>query len=104
MALPSQNFIRFETRLKEVMALAEKETGLSFPILQSLVRSESGVVTAKQLLHPPDRFSEGFKRLIKAGFPQYTLEAVVLEFEDTGLFTAEEIQTARWRINKSKER
>jgi hypothetical protein len=98
MPLPSPTFIRFETRLKEVMALAEKEAGFDFPILQSLVRSESGVLATKRLLTPRDRFSEGFKRLIKAGLPQYTLESVVLEFEDTSLFTPDEIETAQWRL------
>lgn len=101
MALPTKTFIRFETRLKEIMALAEREAGFSFPILQSLVRSESGVMSAKQLLHPRDRFSEGFRRLIKAGLPQYTLEAVVIEFDQTGLFTVEEIETAQWRLNNA---
>ena len=79
MPLPSPTFIRFEDRLKEMMALAEKETGFTFPTLHKLVRSETGVLAAKRLLVPRERFSEGFKRLFKAGHVQYTVEAVVLE-------------------------
>lgn len=101
MPLPSPTFIRFETRLKEVMEFAEEEIGFHFPILQSLVRSESGVFATKRLLVPRERFSEGFKRLIKAGLPQYTLESVVLEFENTDLFTPDEIETAKWRLINS---
>jgi hypothetical protein len=98
MPLPSATFIRFETRLKEVMGLAEQEAGFAFPNLQTLVRSESGVMAAKRLLYPKERFSEGFKRLISKGLSQYTLEAVVLEFADDNLFTQEEIETAEWRL------
>ena len=101
MALPSTTFIRFETRLREIMSLAEREAGFSFPILQSLVRSESGVMSAKRLLHPKERFSEGFKRLIAKDLPQYTLEAVVLEFKDDNLFTPEEIEVAEWRLKNA---
>lgn len=101
MALPTTTFIRFETRLKKIMALAEREAGFSFPILQSLVRSESGVMSAKRLLQPKERFSEGFKRLIAKGLPQYTLEAVVLEFKEDNLFTPEEIEIAEWRLMNS---
>lgn len=98
MALPNPKFIAFDRRLKEVMALAEADAGFPFPTLQSLVRSESGVMAAKRLLHPKERFSEGFKRLISKGLPQYTLESVVLEFADDNLFTSEEIEIAEWRL------
>jgi len=60
-------------------------------------------MSVKRLLSPRDRFSVGFKRLIDAGHPNYTLESVVLEFADTGIFNQEEIETAKWRLdNKSK--
>ena len=103
MSKPNQNFILFEERLKEVLGHSKRELNHDFPVLQSLIRSEGGVMSVKRLLSPRDRFSFGFKRLIDAGYPNYTLESVVLEFADTGIFNQEEIETARWRLdNKSK--
>ena len=32
------------------------------------------------------------------GRPQYTMEAVVLEYKDGGLFTKTEIENAVWRL------
>ena len=91
-------FIKFEERLKEAMASSKRELNFDFPVLKDLIRTEGGVMAAKRLLFPKDKFSEGFKRLLDAERPSYTLEAVVLEFKDSGLFTDTEIEIAQWRL------
>ena len=91
-------FIKFEERLKEAMASSKRELNFEFPVLKNLINTEGGVMAAKRLLLPKDKFSEGFKRLLDAERPSYTLEAVVLEFKDSGLFTDTEIEIAQWRL------
>lgn len=98
MTLPTETFLRFDLRLREVLAHAEKDMGLRFPQLQSLIRSEGGFLAAKRLLSRRDHFSEGFKQLLETGNLKYSVEAVILEFRDTALFTPNEIATAEWRL------
>lgn len=97
------DFLRFDRRIREVMVLAEKELGIKFPNLQKLVRSQSGVYAAKTLLNQRDRFSEGFMQLATSDNLKYSVEAVVLEFRDTKLFTVDEIATAEWRLAKGSQ-
>ena len=92
-------YIRFEERLKEVMGQSKRDLDFDFPVLKDLIRTEGGVLAAKRLLIPKERFTEGFRRLMENGGPSYTLEAVVLEFKDSGLFTETELDIAQWRLS-----
>jgi hypothetical protein len=90
--------IKFGERLKDVIYFSFRAIGLNRPTLTSLINSEGGVRAAKRYLITKERTSEEFEKLIKAGLSSYTLEAVVLEFKDSGLFTDTEIEIAEWRL------
>jgi hypothetical protein len=94
-------FIQFEERLKTVMRDAEKQSGVSFSVMRNLVRAEGGINAVKRLLERPQNFSTGFKTLHNRGLLNLTVESVVLEFENTQLFTAFEFTAAKWRLENA---
>ena len=58
-------------------------------------------MAARMMLMFRDEFYDGFDRLMLIGGPSFTLEGIVLEFKDSGLFTETEIATAYWRLASS---
>lgn len=102
MATPNPKHIEFEERLKDVVRLSKNELGFEFPLLQKRIRSDGAVLAAKHLLGIRGKFSEGFKALIQANKSEYTIESVVLEFKDEGIFSRSEIETASWRLKNKK--
>lgn len=62
-----------------------------------MVREQGGVLTAKQLLNAPG-YHEGLTKLWELGGLEISMEALVLEPQWASLFTEEELQIARNRL------
>lgn len=90
--------IKFEERLKDHIDKSKREIGVDFPFTRTLIQKHKGVGAAKTFLSMKNVFSEGFKRAMERGGSSYTLEAAVLEYKDSGLFTDTEIEIAQWRL------
>ena len=90
--------VKFEERMMDHINRSKRDIGVDFPFTRSLIAKHKGVGAAKSMLSMRNVFSEGFKRVMEKGGPSYTLESVVLEYKDSGLFTETEIDTAQWRI------
>jgi|GEM_PF-5017949 len=90
--------IKFEERLKDHIDKSKREIGVDFPFTRTLIQKHRGIGAAKTFLSMKNVFSEGFKRAMEKGGPSYTLESVILEHKDSGLFTDIEIEIAQWRL------
>jgi hypothetical protein len=65
-----------------------------------MVKELGAVETAKRVLHNPT-LADGFVTLAYLkGRPDLTTEALVVRYQDEGLFTDEELNTARTRLGE----
>lgn len=64
-----------------------------------MVQNYGGVEAAKRLLHTPG-FQYGFKELWLCGRLDITMEALVIQTQYAELFTEEEIQIAKTRLEE----
>jgi len=93
--------IKFKERLTDILEYSKRHFGFENPTLNNLIQTEGGVMAARMMLMFRDEFYDGFDRLMLIGGPSFTLEGIVLEFKDSGLFTETEIATAYWRLASS---
>lgn len=90
--------IDFEDDFKKALDNAEKPTKIVFKTMRGLIDEKGGVKAARIMLTHKEKFSQGFKRLYEAGMLEYALESLVVKYENAGLFTPEEVETAKWRL------
>lgn len=90
--------IKFKERLTDILEYSKRHFGFENPSLNNLIQTEGGVMAARMMLMFRDELYDGFDRLMLIGGPSFTLEGVVLEFKDSGLFSEAEIDTANWRL------
>jgi hypothetical protein len=93
--------IRFDTELKKSLKAAERKLGFKFDRLKRLIDTDGGVEAARRLLSSKDQFKSGLIYLSKNNMIEYSVEAFVVKFADSGLFDPAEIETAKWRINNA---
>lgn len=93
--------IRFDTELKKSLKAAERKLGFKFDRLKRLIDTDGGVEAARRLLSSDDHFKSGLIFLSKKNMIEYSVEAFVIKFADSGLFAPAEIETAKWRIDNA---
>jgi hypothetical protein len=66
--------------------------------LESMLRTQHAVNLAKKLMLSGDIHS-GLKEMVRAGHPELTLEAIMLQPEFAPIFSAAQLQAAAWRLS-----
>jgi hypothetical protein len=89
----------FHNRMLSIHERAKAECNYNATRFRSLVLAEGGLQAAKQLLSA-NQYSEGLTRLWEEGRLDISLEAAVLEEMWKSLFTEEELETAKQRLNE----
>ena len=89
-------------RLRE----AEMLTGDSFGGVCNLIVDLGAVEVAKMLVDPQELMlpPSGFIRLLKHKLACLTIEQAIVDFADSGLFTDEEVETAKVRLATFRKR
>jgi 5-methylcytosine-specific restriction enzyme A len=88
----------------DVYYRAAEETGYRGSRYLQAVRRNGGLATAKRMLKPRTKAQRaGLDRILEAGKPDLTAEAVVLETRFRSLFTEEELAEAARRIGRFRE-
>jgi hypothetical protein len=87
----------FNARLRAAM---DECANLGYPPnrIRQMFDASHPVEVAKRLVVSGD-FQEGFRAVIAMGRPDLTIESIMLEERYSSLFTAQELQAARWRLN-----
>lgn len=91
---------RFDAEMLDVYRQAKRQAGYNAVRFLQMLGEYGGVETAHRLLRPPvAAVSDGFTELHLRGYPNLTVEALVLRFEFTTLlFSDEERDIARQRL------
>jgi len=79
------------------------EAGYKATYFLQMVNKSGGVATAKQLINS-EKVSVGFTKLWELGKLDLTVEALVQDPKWKSLFTAEEIEKARKRLDEYKKK
>jgi hypothetical protein len=88
---------RFELAMHEIYKRAKEECGYDAKRFLIMLNSRGGLATAKYLLHN-DKSYDGLIHLILCGCKKLSVEAHVLLPQFSELFTDEEKQIARRRL------
>jgi len=93
------DLVGFDRAMRSVYTRARSEAGYNAPLFLRMLSEHGPVQTAHRLL-AATHVSEGFTALWEKGRLDLTVEAVVLQPEFRGLFTEEELETARGRLEQ----
>lgn len=105
--MPTELERRFDAAMMGIYHRALKEANYRATRFHQMLCDHGGLETAQLLLHS-NHVSEGYTALWERGKLELTVEALVLEFEWNDLFTEEEREIAKKRLQeygylKSKE-
>lgn len=89
----------FERAMRSVYERARTEGGYTATYFLSMLAERGAVATARKLLHAPT-VSDGFAALWERGRLDLTVEALVIDPRFAGLFTEEELEVARRRLEQ----
>jgi hypothetical protein len=89
----------FERAMKDVYVRAKREANYTATYFLTMLSSYGGLGTARRLLASSE-VSSGFAALYERGRLDLTVEALVVKPEFAGLFTDEEINIARQRLDQ----
>ncbi|MFF0310595.1 hypothetical protein ACFYSC_24450 [Streptosporangium sp. NPDC004379] len=89
---------RFHRAMVEIYQTGKRELGYNATRFIQMVSEHGGLATARQLLWS-DQISDGFETLRRHGRLDLTVEAHVLKDEFADLFTDEDRQRARDRLD-----
>ncbi|MEO3807687.1 hypothetical protein ABGB17_01645 [Sphaerisporangium sp. B11E5] len=92
---------RFHRAMIEIYQTAKRDLGYNATRFIQMVSERGGLATARQLLWS-DQISDGFETLRSHGRLDLTVEAHVLREEFVELFTEEDRQRARDRLDLFK--
>lgn len=100
--MPDQPYLteiekQFHRAMRDVYANALRECKYNATRFIQMVENHGGVEAAKILLHTPG-FQYGFTELWKCGCLKLTMEALVLQPQYAALFTDEEREIAKTRL------
>jgi hypothetical protein len=94
--------VEFDFALREAVAEAQKATGFEFPNLEKKIRTHGAVEAARIMLTEKDGKTTGFDILKKAGRLDLSVERIVLNHAESGLFFDYELETAKKRLEGKK--
>ena len=89
----------FEHDMREIYATAKRECGYTATRFLQLIGEKGALVAAKQLINKPGG-TEGFSTLWEHGRLDLSIEAHVLKTKYEQLFTQEERELCRDRLNE----
>lgn len=89
----------FHARAVQAMN-ASVELGYNPTIMRRMLESENAVEIAKRMVRSGD-IQQGLAELVALGHPELTLESIMLEEQFAPLFTRQELDAARWRLNQA---
>src|SRR4051812_13137088 len=91
---------QFQAHLLVRLREAETVTGDRFGGICNLIVDLGAVEVAKMLVDPQETMfpPSGFLRLLKHRLACLTIEQAIVDFADSGLFTDDEVETARVRL------
>ena len=90
----------FNARMQDVYLSGKREGRYSAPLFAQLLKEHGGLETAKRFIHSSD-YAAGFTKLWERERLDLTVEAMILEEPKWHpLFTAEEIQICRKRLQE----
>ncbi len=91
---------RFQQHVLEKLCEAEERTGDPLGSIRNLIADLGAVPVARMLVDPSDVRDPpaGFLRLLEYDLARLTIEQAILDFAHTGLFTANEVETAKARL------
>jgi len=76
------------------------EIGYGPTTFVSMIKESHPVEVAKKFV-VSGKFQYGFKELLKLGKAELTIESTMLRDEFASLFSAQELQAARWRLENA---
>lgn len=79
-----------------------KNLGYEPTIFLQMIQNKHPVEVVKRLVISGD-MQTGFTNLIQLGRPELTIESILLEERFTTLFTNQEREAARWRLNQANQ-
>ena len=97
---------RFDAAMWNLYHRAQREAGYTATRFSRMLSEHGGVETAHLLLRPipgPD-YATGLTELVLRGRPDLTVETLVQEPEFASLFSADELTTARKRLDELQRR
>jgi hypothetical protein len=89
----------FHAAMVNVYRRAKEEAGYHATLFLRMVSEHGGLVAAQRLLHSPT-VSDGFRALWERGRLDLTMEALVQQAQFASLFTEEELEIARDRLEQ----
>ncbi|MDD5457435.1 MAG: hypothetical protein PHV30_10465 [Candidatus Margulisbacteria bacterium] len=95
-----ENIFNFDMR--QIYIRAKAEVGYNATRYLQMLSKYGGIETAKKLLYDTKYVSDGFTTLYMAGRQDLTVEALVLKDKYKTLFTVEELEIARKRLEGKK--
>lgn len=91
---------RFQEYVLKKLIEANRRTGDPLGSIRNLM-VDLGAVSVARMLVDPDEVRDppaGFLRLLRYDLARLTIEQAVVDFAQTGLFTAAEVETAKARL------
>ena len=74
--------------------------GYTPSLLIQMLQRQHAVEIAKQLI-ANGNIQHGFNQIIQLRRPDLTIESLMLQSQFTGLFSRQELEAARWRLNQA---
>lgn len=92
----------FDKAMAQIFLRADKEANYRATVFHQMLTEYGGLLTAKKLIAPASKVSDGYTALWERGRLDLTVEALIVRQPWIGLFSAEEIATAKKRLNAYK--
>ncbi len=91
----------FESRLRDSIRESIK-LGSNPTRVAEMINAHGGRKAAKRLIVSGE-IQSGIRRIVELGHPELSVESIMLEPEFGPLFTEQELDAARWRLDRAKE-
>jgi hypothetical protein len=88
----------FEKRLRDAVR-SSIALGYNPTLFADMLKSWGGVGVARRLIASGE-IQYGFKKIVAMGHPELSMESIMLEPQFVPLFTAGELEAARWRLKQ----
>jgi hypothetical protein len=94
----------FEADVIHRLDQATSKTGYLFAGILEIIDNMGAAEAARMLVGPNStgKFHEGFEFLVRQKISHLSIEQAVIDFKDSGLFSADEVSSARARIAMAK--
>jgi 5-methylcytosine-specific restriction protein A len=94
--------LKFRRELTDLVARIKNETNYTPSEFLNMLHKDGAIITAKTLIRPGSRESDGYKKLWEKGRLDLTVELVALQPQWQYLFTGDELKNAQKRLRNYK--